>query len=454
VDRVRLAWFSPLPPSTSGIAAYSAELLPLLRHHLEIDTFDEANAQDFVWMHRRRPFDLTLFQLGNAACHDYQWAYLFRYPGVVVLHDAQLHQARALFLTKRWPPRRDDYLAEFSANHPEAPPDVGELVALGAMGGSLFQHWPLIRLVIERARMTIVHNARLADELRDRHPHATIEALAMGVADPLEAVRHGSPTDRRQLDRAGRSATVRGRHGIPEDAVVVAALGGVTPEKRISEILRALSAIAPNQPQLRLMIVGNAAAHYDVTADARAWGVADRLHVTGYVPDQSLSDYLLASDVCACLRWPTNRETSASWLRCLGAGRPTLVTDLAHLSDLPTIDPRGWKTQGTAGASQEPVAVSIDLLNEDHALQLALERLAGDEGLRRRLGRAARAWWERHHRLEPMADAYHRLLVSARGLPAGRVALPRHLTDDGSGRARALAGEFGMNDRLGELWQS
>ena len=39
-----------------------------------------------------------------------------------------------------------------------------------------------------------------------------------------------------------------------------------------------------------------------------------------------------AADICACLRWPTNRETSASWLRCLAAGRPTIVTDLAHLA--------------------------------------------------------------------------------------------------------------------------
>ena len=106
-------------------------------------------------------------------------------------------------------------------------------------------------------------------------------------------------------------------------AILLAAFGGVTPEKRIPQLLRALSDVAERRPNLHLMLVGNAAAHYDVVADARAWRVADRVHVTGYVADEALPDYLAASDLCACLRWPTNRETSASWLRCLAAGRTT-----------------------------------------------------------------------------------------------------------------------------------
>ena len=67
------------------------------------------------------PYDLVVYQLGNAACHDYMWGYLFRYPGLVVLHDAQVHQARAQSLLGGWTPRRDDYRHEFAANHPDAP---------------------------------------------------------------------------------------------------------------------------------------------------------------------------------------------------------------------------------------------------------------------------------------------------------------------------------------------
>jgi glycosyltransferase involved in cell wall biosynthesis len=434
----RLAWFSPYPPSTSGIAAYSAEVLPLLAARgLAGEVFSEINAHDFVWKHRRDPYDLTVFQVGNADCHDYMWAYLFRYPGLVVLHDAQLHQARALYLTTRWKPRRLDYLAEFRANHPEAPADVGELVAAG-LGGTLYHQWPLTRLVIEGARLTVVHNARLAADLRQRHPGAHIEAIEMGVGDvhPLSADR-----------RVG----LRQRHGIPADAVVLAALGGVTPEKRIPQVIRAVGAIADRHPQLYVMLVGTAAPHYDVMADAHAWGIGDRVRLTGYVSNDELDDYLRAADVFSCLRWPTNRETSASWLRCLAAGRPTVVTDLTHQADVPTLDPRGWRVL-TVGEATPAVAVSIDLLDEGHSLQLALERLATDAPLRQRLGDAARAWWHAHHQLAPMADAYVEVIAAALATPRPEPTLPPHLTADGTMQAQLLASELGVEESISSLF--
>jgi glycosyltransferase involved in cell wall biosynthesis len=439
---MRIAWFSPMAPSRSGIAAYSAEVVPLLQERgLPIELFAEANAHDFVWMHRRDPYDLTVFQMGNAACHDYMWGYVFRYPGVVVLHDAQLHQARALALTNRWIPRREDYLAEFCANHPDAPPDLGELVAMGGMGGTLFQHWPFIRLVVDTARLTLVHNARVARDLMERFPEARIETIEMGVADPLESIADPG---------AARDAVLR-RHDLPADAVVLAAFGGVTAEKRLPQLLRAMSAIAEAQPRLHLMIVGEPARHYEVMSDARAWRIADRVRVTGYVPDESLGEYLVAADLCACLRWPTNRETSASWLRCLAAGRPTLTTDLTQLADVPTLDPRGWRLLHASADRERPVAISIDLLDEEHSLQLALERLTNDADLRRDLGGAARAWWRAHHQLAPMADAYVRRLREAIDIRPPEVDLPPHLTDEGLRVARTLFDDLGLTDRAGFL---
>lgn len=430
---MRLAWFSPLPPTPSGIAAYSAELVPVLATRgFEIDTFCETNAHDFVWQHRRRPYDLTVFQLGNAHHHDYQWAYLFRYPGLVVLHDAQLHQARALFLTKRWRPRAADYLAEVHANHPDAPADLPYLV-LARMGDRLYQHWPMVRLVIERARMTLVHNQWLAAQLRDVHPGATIRAIEMGVAAAPDA---------------GSSSAVRDRYGIADDAIVIAAFGGVTPEKRIAQIIRAMGGLGARHPDMHLLLVGARAAHYDVGTDAEAAGLEGRVHVTGYVPDEELSAHLRAADVCACLRWPTNRETSASWLRCIAAARPTLVTELAHLGDLPTLDPRGWRLLDATHPPREPIAVSIDLLDEDHSLQLALDRLVTDGALRARLGRAAYAWWQAHHQLAAMASSYEELLRAALRAPAGAGVLPPHLVDAGEAQLRRLAAD---QDVLGHV---
>jgi glycosyltransferase involved in cell wall biosynthesis len=471
---VRLAWFSPLPPGTSGIAAYSAELLPLLRRHHDIDVFVEGPplpsafgarpAHDFVWMARRTPYDLTVFQLGNASCHDYMWAYLFRYPGLIVLHDAQLHQARALWLTRRWQPRLDDYLAEFRANHPDAPADIGRLVAAG-LGGTLYHHWPLLTLVLASARLTAVHNRRVMLELSERHPDAAIEAIEMGVADPLAAWSGATGATgatgaagwpavaRSEFPRAKAGASIRERYGIPSEAIVVTAFGGVTPEKRIPAILAAAGSIARSEPRLHVLLVGARVEHYDVTVDVATHELRDRVHVAGFVDEADLPGCLQATDVCVCLRWPTSRETSASWLRCLAAGRPTIISDLVHLADVPTLDPRDWRVLDAGGLGvRPPVAVSVDVLDEEHSLRLAIERLCADSPLRARLGQAGRQWWSEHHRLEDMAAAYERLLTRAHALPPPRVDLPAHLVDDGVSHTRRLLAPFGLEADL--VWPS
>jgi glycosyltransferase involved in cell wall biosynthesis len=441
---VRLAWFSPMPPRRSGIAAYSAEILPLLRPCYDtIDIFvdrlgdapaaGEFSAHDFVWKHRRNPYDLTVFQLGNASCHDYMWAYLFHYPGLVVLHDAQLHQARALALLKRRDPRRDDYVAEFEANHPEAPADAAELVMAGLAEG-LYQYWPFIRLVLESARLVVVHNDQVAVDLSERYPRAQIAAIPMGVGDP-------NATESRDA--------ILARHGIPRDALVVGAFGGITPEKRITQLLEAVGVLASQYSNLHVMLVGEEVPHFNAASAAERSRIADRVHITGYVPDVSLPSYMAAADICSCLRWPTNRETSASWLRCLAAGRPTVVTDVAHLQPVPTLRFPAFASQGN-----EAIAVSIDLVDEQRALPAALDWLLSDGGHRQQLGKAARAWWETHHTLVHMLDGYRDVVARAVAREPGAVSLPLHLTNYGSDLLRALAEASGVGSRVSDLLSS
>ena len=369
-----------------------------------------------------------MYQLGNAECHNYMWAYLFRYPGMVVLHDAQLHQARALWLLKRLDPRREDYFAELGANHPGAPADLGELVAAG-LGGSLYQHWPMLALVLRASRMTAVHNERLAESLREDHSGAArpdrpeavphVAAIPMGVRDP------GAPPPD---SRPAHVHALRSGLGIPDGAIVVAAYGGITQEKRIPQLLRAVAAIGDRTPPLHVMLVGARAAHYDMDADARALGLDRRVHVAGYVPDDALAAHLHAADIACCLRWPTNRETSASWLRCLAAGRPTLITKLSQLAGVP-----------------DDVATAIDVLDEDTALPAALADLAGNAAKRLAIGARARAWWAAHHQLPAMADAYQRLVAEAAARPAPAPPLPPHLLDDGRTGLTALLAPLGIS---------
>lgn len=449
-NNLRLAWFTPLPPERSGIATYSVELLPLLADRFSVDVFVDQpgvpsphprtpvfGAHDFVWKQAREPYDLVVYQLGNATCHDYMWAYLARYPGLVVLHDAQLHHARARSLLHQ--KRRDDYRAELAFDHPTAPAAVAELGVEGLLGSTTY-FWPMLRVPVGTARLVAVHNAWLARELENTFPHARFETIRMGVSDPLETA---SPDARR---------VVLERHGLSPDAVVFAAYGGVTPEKRIPRILKGFASVVAVEPRAQLLLVGAPAGHYDALTDARDRGVADHVTLLGYVNEREFSSYLVAADVCLCLRWPSAFETSASWLRCLAAGKPTVITDLSHTGDVPVLVTRGeWSTShlGSLAARAErpdPIAVSIDILDEDGSLALTMRRLARDPGLRHRLGERARAYWSRRHTVAAMAEDYERALTAAaaKQSPSPGVSLPKHVRESGRGHARALLQPFGV----------
>jgi glycosyltransferase involved in cell wall biosynthesis len=429
---LRLAWFSPLPPSRSGIAVYSAELLPLLEGEFTIDRFPECDAHDFVWRHRRAPYDVIVYQLGNAPFHDYMWPYLASYPGLVVLHDARLHHARARQLLSQ--KRFDDYRHEFWFDHPDATRDFVEYAVEG-LGGPIYYFWSMLRVVMQTARAVAVHNARVAETLRAEYEGVAIDTIRMGVpAIPADA--------------AARTAARRAL-ALTDGAVVFAVFGKITAAKRISSILHAFATLHASVPEAVLLLLGDAGEYVTLDREIAHYGIAARVRVTGHIADDAVGTHLAAADVCLCLRWPTAQETSASWLRCLAAGRPTVVTDLAHLADLPTIEPCNWRCTPPSSA---PVAVRIDLLDEASQLERAMRRLAEDSRLRSDLSAAGEAWRSANHTTEIMAGDYRRILkdAAARGRPAP-ADLPAHLTRDHTGGVREIADRFGVSRVLSFL---
>jgi glycosyltransferase involved in cell wall biosynthesis len=360
---MRIAWFSPLPPVRSGVAAYSADVLSLLRGEMTIDCFVDRpspgervfDAHDFLWRRRRTPYDLTVYQLGNAPCHDYMWAYLAAFPGLVVLHDARLHLARARALLLHH--RDADYRAEFRFDHPGAVDGVTEYAVEG-LRGSIYAFWPMLRIVMLTARTVAVHNRLVAADLRDGYPGVTVEMLRMGVPAAIAA--------------PGDAARVRRQLSIPDEAVVFAAFGKTTAEKRIGPILRAFRELLAGGVDAYLLIIGDASEYGSFERDTAG---LDRVRLIGHVVDRDIDAYLAAADACLCLRWPTALETSASWLRCLAARRPTIITNLAHLADVPALDPRVPPTPAPP-PGRPAVAMMIDLLDEDRSLLLAMQRLA------------------------------------------------------------------------------
>ena len=535
---MRIAWFSPLPPMHSGIAAYSLDVLAGLAgtHEVQLFADDEVwrahggqfhasagdriaplrgpidlplhRAYDFPVLHARQAYGLIVYQLGNATCHRYMWPYLLEWPGLVVLHDAALHHARAQALLRD--KRADDYRAEFRFNHPGVDPRVADFVVAG-LQGSPYYLWPMLRTVMIRARAVAVHAEPIRSMLAEEFPETPITTIAMGVPDPWQdpgtghrAPGTGSNAERRtpNAETDGRGASpgrpprasqramptfeeaednrsthdLRPRAGLvvgdgPPNAdgrmptaggvLVLSAFGLITPEKRILPILRALAELRAELPPLQLRLVGEIGEHYALWEDIRRTGTRDLVEVTGYVDDDQLGAELRAADVCLCLRWPTAHETSASWLRCLAAGKPTIVPDQLTTVEVPTLDPRHWllkhRRDDSASVFQPPnpavaVAVSIELGDEAAMLRQALRRLVADAELRASLGARAREWWQAHHTVERMHRDYQRVMIWAATLPDPEWPqdAPPHLRPDPRAFARTLAARFGVDvDILG-----
>jgi len=504
---MRLAWFSPMPPVPSGIAACSAQLVSSLipEHHIDVFVDEPVakmaaalgdasaplrSAHEFLWRHRAEPYDLTVYQVGNSSHHDFLWPYLFRFPGLAVLHDAHLHHARAAALLRT--KRSADYRAELVANHPVISPDLAEL-AIAGFDNHLYYSWPMTRLVVQASRLTAVHTSSLAAALSADTPGAHVESIRLG---------HGQLMMDAEVAAARRR--VRSTRRIADEAVLFGVFGGLTPEKRVPQVLDALESLIPYAPGAHLLLAGTAASHYDVAADVRRRGLDARVTMTGYLDTESeLTECIAACDVALSLRWPTAREISGPWLRALAAGRATVIMDLEHLAHVPSLDPRTWTVNvgirprrsrfaaeagdsglGTRGAglgirdsgfgkreaggrergagsgkqeanpesrTPNPVTIAVDVMDEDHSLRLAMRRLASDPELRTRLGAAGRVYWRQEHAAECMIDDYRLALAAAAASPVPRPALPAHLVNDGDGLLKALLADFGLGHPMSRL---
>jgi glycosyltransferase involved in cell wall biosynthesis len=223
--------------------------------------------------------------------------------------------------------------------------------------------------------------------------------------------------------------------------------GGLTPEKRIDVVLRAFAAARVRLPYARLVLGGTPSADLELDPLIRSLDLDDVIHRLPPLDDGQFEDAIAAVDVSLNMRWPSAGEMSGPWVQAIAAGRPTVIVDLPHLTDVPTLDPRTWRrhTPGpqSIDADAEAVAVAVDILDEEHSLRLAMEMLGESTALRARLGEAARRYWEREHTVERMTDDYQRAISRAAAFSAPKVQLPLHLRPNPLALARTLVEPFG-----------
>lgn len=368
---MRLAYLSPLPPSPTGVADYSAALLHELAREAEIDVFSdgppalaslggEARSKarpihELELLHAR--YDAVIGHLGNSPHHGAIYDTLLRYPGIVVLHDGTLHH----FFVDRTLHRGDapSYLREMAYAHGEAGYDAAVLVVRGA-GIFPFYEFPLIRRAVDRARGVIVHSETVRQAVLKARPEARVQVIDHFAFLPDPPAKTGEVM-RREL-------------GLPGDAFVVASFGQVAPGKRGEIALRGFAQFATNAPYARFIWVGDLTEEYDLRPEVEQLGLKGKVIFTGRVPADDLPNYLAMCDIAVNLRFPTTGEASGAVMRLLAHGKPTLVSNVGWFAELPA-----------------EVVVKVDVgSGESEAVAAWLTRLATDPALCSRTGAAAR----------------------------------------------------------------
>lgn len=129
---------------------------------------------------------------------------------------------------------------------------------------------------------------------------------------------------------------VRHALGIPEDARVIAAIGGLQPYKQIPLLARTFAEMAGDD--YRLVIAGKANGQVD--AEVRAVADDRIVYVPGFVPNADLQVYHRAADLVALPY--RNVFNSGSAIMALSFATPVLVPRLGAMAELEETVGSGW----------------------------------------------------------------------------------------------------------------
>jgi glycosyltransferase involved in cell wall biosynthesis len=308
-------------------------------------------------------------EIEGAAVHyvaGFEWLgkprYLLRIPRVRrLVRDLRPDLLHALHLTSY------GFLAAFCDVHPTLVSvwgtDVLEAPSLSPL------HYFITRHALRRADHITATGLRLAETAARYAP----------AGKPVTVVPYG--VDLRQFQPEAKRSRPEPAEGT-SDEVVIGAVARLSKEKGLHYLLEAFAAVAGSHPEARLLLAGEGPERGRLERLAARLGLGERVRFLGEAPHEQVPAVLQELDVFAM---PSTWEGfGVAALEAEAMEVPVVASNIHGIPDV-VVD-------GETGLLVPP--------RDPQALATALERLASDAGLRRRLGQAGRAFVAEHYSWE------------------------------------------------------
>jgi glycosyltransferase involved in cell wall biosynthesis len=172
-------------------------------------------------------------------------------------------------------------------------------------------------------------------------------------------------------------AAARRQLGLPQGGLYIGTVSSLVAYEGLDDLVRAFALLAPEWPQLRLLIVGDGVSRPGLEEQVRAVGLSDRVIFTGRVPRDLAPFYHQALDVFVLPRKDldvTRAVTPLKPVEALASARPVVASDLPALREI--IDDGG---NGILAPAEDPPG-----------LARAISTLLSNESYREELGRSGR----------------------------------------------------------------
>jgi len=383
----KLAIFTPLPPTKSGIADYAVELGRALERQWDITFVIADDAEDPVgvdyapvmrladWKSAGTDDVPRFYQLGNNIHHAYIYRELISHPGVTLMHDFSMHHLLVeMTLAKS---DTQSYVTLMSAEYGEAGEHLSRSRCEHYIHHRMVEFlFPLNQQVIINSKGVVLHSYSSLNELHYRFP----DKMAIRVPFPYEEPEPG-------LLMGGRDKA-RELLGIDSNKLIYASFGFVTPPKQIELTLKAFARCKDEIPDFEYILVGEVSPAVPVDKLIEELGLQGRVRVTGFVDFATFHHYIEACDISVALRYPSAGETSAALMRAMGMGRANIVFDYASYADYP--DETVYK-------------LPLDTYDPSSLVD-AISKLGKDVGYRHALGNNAAEYLRTEHDIDNVAS--------------------------------------------------